>query len=95
LVAGEYVVLAYILIRHIEAPSNDTLLVEVCDQGVGVSEEMRGKLFRPFAQAQRRAVGTGLGLYSLALRVQALNGNYGVRAISGEGLHHSAYSRQN
>jgi signal transduction histidine kinase len=56
----------------------DMLLIKVRDEGVGVSDEMREKLFRPFAQAQRRAGGTGLGLYSLALRVQALGGDYGV-----------------
>ena len=38
------------------------------------------ELFSPFKQAQRLAGGTGLGLYSLAKRMEALNGYYGVRA---------------
>jgi len=35
-------------------------------------------LFKPFKQAQRLAGGTGLGLFSLAKRVEALQGTYGV-----------------
>jgi CheY-like chemotaxis protein len=35
-------------------------------------------LFAPFKQAQRLAGGTGLGLFSLAKRVEALRGEYGV-----------------
>jgi CheY-like chemotaxis protein len=37
-------------------------------------------LFAPFKQAQRLAGGTGLGLFSLAKRVEALRGDYGVSA---------------
>ncbi len=36
-------------------------------------------LFSPFKQAQRFAGGTGLGLFSLARRVEALKGAYGVK----------------
>jgi CheY-like chemotaxis protein len=36
-------------------------------------------LFNPFKQSQRLAGGTGLGLYSLAKRIDALNGQYGVK----------------
>jgi CheY-like chemotaxis protein len=36
-------------------------------------------LFNPFKQAQRLAGGTGLGLFSLAKRVEALSRQYGVR----------------
>ena len=35
-------------------------------------------LFSPFSQNQRLAGGTGLGLYSLAKRMEALGGSYGV-----------------
>lgn len=53
--------------------------IEIEDAGVGISEENKARLFNPFNQAQRRAGGTGLGLYSLAQRIQALGGDYGVR----------------
>jgi signal transduction histidine kinase len=47
----------------------DCLVFEVEDTGIGVSEEAMKNLFNPFKQAQRLAGGTGLGLYSLAKRM--------------------------
>ncbi len=55
------------------------LVFEVEDSGIGMSEEAMKTLFSPFKQAQRLAGGTGLGLYSLSKRIDALNGFYGVR----------------
>eukprot|EP00599_Poterioochromonas_sp_BG-1_P007591 CAMPEP_0173138198 /NCGR_PEP_ID=MMETSP1105-20130129/3548_1 /TAXON_ID=2985 /ORGANISM="Ochromonas sp., Strain BG-1" /LENGTH=272 /DNA_ID=CAMNT_0014050749 /DNA_START=1182 /DNA_END=1998 /DNA_ORIENTATION=- len=52
---------------------------EIEDTGIGLSEEAMKNLFNPFRQAQRLAGGTGLGLYSLAKRIEALKGSYGVR----------------
>ena len=52
--------------------------VEVEDTGIGMSEEAMANLFSPFKQNQRLAGGTGLGLYSLAKRLEALHGYYGV-----------------
>jgi hypothetical protein len=40
--------------------------------GIGISEDARERLFQPFKQAQRRTGGTGLGLYSLLKRMEAL-----------------------
>jgi CheY-like chemotaxis protein len=54
------------------------LRFEVLDAGVGLSDEAMQTLFNPFKQAQRLAGGTGLGLFSLAKRVEALHGQYGV-----------------
>jgi signal transduction histidine kinase/CheY-like chemotaxis protein len=54
------------------------LRIEVEDTGIGLSAEVMESLFSPFKQAQRLAGGTGLGLYSLAKRIEALNGHYGV-----------------
>eukprot|EP00981_Chlorochromonas_danica_P000884 scaffold212_cov174-Ochromonas_danica.AAC.10 len=63
------------------------LCIEVEDHGIGLSEDAMSNLFSPFKQAQRLAGGTGLGLYSLARRVEALNGFYGVsnRRDGGQG----------
>lgn len=55
-----------------------SLVFEVEDHGVGIADEMKPSLFGAFTRAQRHAGGTGLGLYSLAQRVEALNGSYGV-----------------
>jgi CheY-like chemotaxis protein len=54
------------------------LFCEVEDNGIGMTEEMMQSLFSPFKQAQRLAGGTGLGLYSLSKRIEALGGEYGV-----------------
>ena len=64
----------------ISATSDFFLLIEVQDTGIGIQQETMNVLFSPFKQAQRLAGGTGLGLYSLAKRMEALNGYYGVRA---------------
>ena len=47
--------------------------------GIGISSEKRNELFSPFKQVQRYAGGTGLGLFSLAKRVEAQGGAYGAR----------------
>jgi signal transduction histidine kinase/CheY-like chemotaxis protein len=54
------------------------VMVEVIDDGIGISEEMQQTLFKPFKQAMRRAGGTGLGIYSLSKRVESLGGTCGV-----------------
>eukprot|EP00981_Chlorochromonas_danica_P004246 scaffold858_cov171-Ochromonas_danica.AAC.2 len=54
------------------------LRIEVEDQGIGLREEEMLTLFSPFRQTQRLAGGTGLGLFSLAKRMEALEGRYGV-----------------
>lgn len=62
--------------------SGSSLLVEVQDTGIGLSEEAMAKLFQPFKQSQKLAGGTGLGLFSLAKRLEALQGSYGVKKRS-------------
>ena len=54
------------------------VLVSVEDTGIGIAEEARKNLFQPFKQAQRMAGGTGLGLYSLSKRIEALGGSTGI-----------------
>lgn len=55
------------------------LLIEIEDNGIGMSDEAMASLFNPFKQNQKLAGGTGLGLFSLAKRVDALKGRYGVK----------------
>jgi len=58
--------------------------VEVEDSGEGLSLEERAKLFQPFCMGvdQDNGSSAGLGLFSLARRVDALHGRYGVRSRS-------------
>ncbi len=55
------------------------ILFEIEDNGIGISEAEMITLFRPFQQTQRLTGGTGLGLFSLARRLDAIQGKYGVR----------------
>ena len=59
-------------------PSRRMIMLSVEDSGIGITEEARKHLFQPFKQAQRMAGGTGLGLYSLSKRIEALGGSNGV-----------------
>ncbi len=61
------------------ATTSSFLLFEVEDQGIGISDEAMRELFSPFKQTQRLAGGTGLGLFSLAKRIEAMHGSYGVK----------------
>ena len=64
--------------RNIGKNMKRMILVTVEDNGIGITESARRSLFHPFKQAQRMAGGTGLGLYSLSKRIEALGGCYGV-----------------
>ena len=54
------------------------LRITVEDHGIGIPDGKKAELFKPFQQTMRHAGGTGLGLYSLSLRMEALGGQYGV-----------------
>lgn len=54
----------------------------VTDTGIGIPNDKRSNLFQPFYQAQRCAGGTGLGLYALSKRIEAIGGQYGVEERS-------------
>jgi CheY-like chemotaxis protein len=58
--------------------SEGFLVFEVSDHGIGMTEEEMQSLFNPFKQNQKLGGGTGLGLYCLAKRIEALKGHYGV-----------------
>lgn len=58
------------------------MMIAIEDEGIGIPESSKDDLFLPFKQVQRLAGGTGLGLYSLSKRMQALKGTRGVRPRS-------------
>jgi signal transduction histidine kinase len=66
-----------------------TLIIRVCDTGIGMSPEQLSKLFRPFTQVDqsptRRYEGTGLGLLITKRFAQLLGGSLSVESEPGVG----------
>lgn len=65
------------------------LLYEVSDTGIGISDDMKARLFLPFSQAegfwQRQYGGTGLGLAICKRLVEAMGGQIGFDSVLDKG----------
>jgi signal transduction histidine kinase len=73
-------------IRIVVQDSEDQILIEVSDNGNGMSEEALSKAFMPFFTTKRGAGGSGLGLFSSRRVVeQTLGGRIQVHAAAGQG----------
>jgi len=72
-----------------ESNGGDSLLFEVEDSGIGLSETEISRLFHPFQQAssetERRYGGTGLGLTICSRLVELMQGEIGVHSTKGKG----------
>ncbi len=70
-------------------PAPPWLLVRVIDSGVGITDDQKAKLFRPFEQADasttREYGGTGLGLAICRNLIELLGGEIGVDSLAGRG----------
>lgn len=73
-------------IRVAVTPDAAQLLIEVADNGKGMSEEAMNKAFSPFFTTRRHAGGSGLGLFSSRRAVeQVLGGRISVTSTPGHG----------
>jgi len=76
--------------RHTEK-NDDWLILHVCDDGIGMTEEQKANLFQVFTQADastsRKYGGTGLGLAISKHFTQMLGGTLHVESEFGKGSH--------
>ncbi|MDG2406849.1 MAG: ATP-binding protein, partial [Paracoccaceae bacterium] len=74
---------------HADMCDVDTLCLTIKDEGIGMSEEVKNNLFRPFMQGEasitRRVGGTGLGLAITQNLVQRMGGTIEVSSTEGQG----------
>ncbi len=76
-------------VGHESGADGDMLVVQVCDTGIGMSEEQLGRIFQEFTQADvsttRRYGGTGLGLTICRRLAELMGGSVTVQSTLGEG----------
>lgn len=68
-------------------PSNDkrNVVVEIIDNGCGMDENARAKIFNPFFTTKQAERGTGLGLYICQNLIEGIGGRLEVESKLGEG----------
>ena len=86
---GEVVIRATLGTPNPEYPDRAVVHFSVSDTGIGLSEEAKLRLFRPFSQADgsttRRFGGTGLGLSISKRLVELFKGSIGVDSVPEKG----------
>lgn len=66
---------------------NDACIIEVSDNGIGISEAYLPKIFEMFFRATQEFSGSGLGLYIVKETVEKLKGKISVKSKTREGTH--------
>ena len=65
--------------------TDDAILLEIKDNGIGIAKENLGKIFDPFFTTKSFDEGTGLGLFVVHKILSGLNGEIKVDSTLGEG----------
>ena len=61
------------------------LVIRITDNGCGMDEDIRGKIFTPFFTSRKDGTGTGIGLYIVKGLVDEMAGRIDVRSEPGRG----------
>ncbi|MGD0676857.1 MAG: response regulator [Polyangiaceae bacterium] len=69
----------------VQSPGTDRVVVEVHDNGVGISPQVRGRIFEPFFTTKPVGIGTGLGLAICHGIVTSLGGSLTFESEPGRG----------
>lgn len=64
---------------------NDSVIIRICDNGNGMSDETKEKIFDPFFTTKEVGIGTGLGMHISYNIVKNHNGKIRVRSELGKG----------
>ncbi len=72
-------------LRSQDSPDGSSMIIEVCDTGVGIPAEHLTRIFEPFFSTKPRGVGTGLGLSIVARIIEAHKGSITVSSERGRG----------
>jgi two-component system NtrC family sensor kinase len=73
------------IIMKTSNPDDDTIKLEIIDNGVGIAPEDIPQIFEPFFSAKENASGIGLGLSIVHGIVQSHNGKVEVNSVLGKG----------
>ena len=79
--AGEHAPYVRVIVRQ----ESSWVIIEVQDNGQGISPEHQERIFEMFYRATQNETGSGLGLYILKRSVDRLNGTIGIRSTPGKG----------
>jgi signal transduction histidine kinase len=64
---------------------DNNFIFSVEDNGVGIADDQKGKIFNMFYRASENAVGSGLGLYIVNESLERLNGSIHLQSTLGKG----------
>ena len=65
--------------------TKEKALISVEDNGIGIPEEFKPKIFNMFFRGTVKSKGAGLGLYIVRETVNKLSGNINIKSLYGDG----------